>query len=114
MGKESPTSESGPDAQTFGSYADRWLQDQLDRVETQKKRCTTLTTDRFKLAALKRHFSTCSVSSIGTADVVRYQKQRLTAGRKPPTINGEVALLKQVLSWLAEQGAIDRIPKIER
>src|SRR5215207_10605525 len=99
MGKESPTSESGPDAQTFGSYADRWLQDQIDRVETQKKRSTTLATDRFKLAALKRYFSQCPVSSIRTTDVVCYQKQRLTAGRKPPTINGEVALLKQILSW---------------
>jgi integrase len=114
MDGEGATEESHPDALSFASCADRWLQDQLDRVETQKKRCTTLTTDRFKLAALKRHFSTCAVSSIGTADVVRYQKQRLTAGRKPPTINGEVALLKQVLSWLAEQGAIDRIPKIEQ
>jgi integrase len=94
-------------------WAERWLAEQTDRVETQKKRSSTLLTDRYKLRAVIAQLGDVAIPEINAAQIVQYQKQRLRSGRKPPTINGEVAVLKQILLWCRDAGALARIPKIE-
>lgn len=99
---------------TLEEVSKRWLAEQADRVETMKKRTATLITDGYKLKALLTKFAHSDVAKIAAADINDYQKERLKAGRKPPTINGEVALLKQLLSWCYDNSLIERVPKIEQ
>ena len=68
----------------------RWFEEQKDRVETQKKRKTTITTDGYKLNALMAVFADIEIASIGSSDVTRYQKARLQGGRKPPRSMGRL------------------------
>lgn len=108
-------SGSGPklSGMTFSELSKKWMEEQGDRVATGKKRSSTVVTDAYKLKALSTRFSETDMTKIDTRAVLDYQKTRVEAGCKPPTINGEVGLLVQLLRWAAEKNLITRLPKVE-
>lgn len=98
---------------TFAEMSKRWLEEQVDRVTTGKKRASTLTTDGYKLKALLPRFGAMDGAKIGTKDVADHQKDRAMAGCAPATINGETSILLQILKWGLEKGFVERLPKVE-
>ena len=99
---------------TFAEICKRWLDEQADRVTTGKKRASTLVTDGYKLKALSSKFSTTDVSKIDTKAVADYQKERVEAGCKAPTINGETGILVQLLRWANKKRLVERLPDVEQ
>ncbi|MGO6851066.1 MULTISPECIES: tyrosine-type recombinase/integrase [Rhizobium] len=99
---------------TFAEFAERWLEKQSDRVATGKKRSSSLLTNAYQVKALLKTFAGQDISRIVTKDIEDYQKKRTVEdGCKPPTINGEVATLVQILSWAQELELIRQVPKHE-
>jgi integrase len=91
-----------------------WKADEALRVETLKKRSTTLEVDEYRLKALKAYFGDYALEGITERQILSYQSWRLKAGRKPITINSEVALLTRILRWGKKQGYVSAIPEIEQ
>jgi len=103
-----------PSGITFAEFAERWLEKQSDRVATGKKRTSSLLTNAYQVKALLKTFASHDISRIVTKDIEDYQKKRTVEdGCKPPTINGEVATLMQMLSWAHELRLIQQVPKYE-
>lgn len=99
---------------TLAEVSKRWLEEQVDRVATGKKRQSSLEADGYKLKAILGKFPATDVSAIGTKELADYQKHRVGAGCVAPTINAETALFLQVLRWCQEKGLVDKLPKVER
>lgn len=103
-----------PTGITFAEFAERWLEKQSDRVATGKKRSSSLLTNAYQAKALLKTFAGKDISRIVTKDIEDYQKKRtLEDACKPPTINGEVATLVQILSWAQELRLIRQVPRHE-
>lgn len=103
-----------PAGVTLAELAERWVADQKARVETQKKRAGSLVTNAYQLKALLACLGKDDIQRITDERITEYQALRLKAGRKPPTINGEVATLIQVLRWAQKKKLLDRVPDPER
>lgn len=103
-----------PSGIAFSEFAERWLEKQVDRVATGKKRSSSLLTNAYQVKALLKMFADKDIARIVTKDIEDYQKKRTVEdGCKPPTINGEVATLVQILSWAHELELIRQVPKHE-
>ncbi|TIM70994.1 MAG: site-specific integrase [Mesorhizobium sp.] len=98
---------------TFSELSQRWLSTQADRVATQKKRVISLETHAFRLKALLGPLADLDIERISAKDIVDYQKIRLAVGRSPATINSEIRLLRQILSWAVDHDLLRKIPKVE-
>lgn len=98
---------------TFSELSQRWLATQADRVATQKKRVISLETHAFRLKALLGPLADLDIERISAKDIVDYQKIRLAVGRSPATINSEIRLLRQILSWAVDHDLLHKIPKVE-
>lgn len=90
-----------------------WLRDQELRVQTLKKRASTLVTDRHRLGSISRHFGNRPLGSITEADLIEYQAYRLSLGRKPITINSEIAALGFVFRRAVKRGEVSAVPTVE-
>lgn len=97
----------------FAEIIKRWMLEQANRVATGKKREGTLLTDGYKLKALSGKFANMDVAKIDAKAIADYQLQRVEAGCKAPTINGETGILKQLLRWSMAKGLINRLPEVE-
>ncbi|MCR6501174.1 hypothetical protein MUO32_19245 [Shinella sp. CPCC 101442] len=103
-----------PSGITFAEFAERWLEKQSDRVATGKKRSSSLLTNAYQVKALLKTFAVKDISRVVTKDIEDYQKKRTVEDAcKPPTINGEVATLVQILSWAQELQLIRQVPRHE-
>ncbi len=98
---------------TFKEISELWVEFQKGRVDTGKKRQSSLETNAFQLRALLRFFGTSDAGTISEANVTEYQKARLEEGRRPRTINSELATFKQVLSWAKKRRMIRSVPEYE-
>ncbi|MFC0805470.1 tyrosine-type recombinase/integrase [Ensifer sp. P24N7] len=99
---------------TLSEVSKRWLDEQVDRVATGKKRQSSLEADGYKLKAILGRFSETDVSAIATRELADYQKHRVEAGCVAATINAETSLFLQVLRWAQEKGLMEKLPKVER
>jgi len=99
---------------TFGELAGLWLEKQSLRVQTQKKRATSLQADRHRLKPLLDYLGDLAVSLLDEGRMLAYQDHRLRMGRRPATINSEVGTLKHILKEGVKRGAIAGVPEIER
>lgn len=97
----------------FEEASKLWIDAQLDRVATQKKREVSLATHAYRLQALLAHLATKDIARIGEAEITGYQRARLASDRSPATVNSETRLLKQILKWCYNRGLVDRVPEIE-
>jgi hypothetical protein len=86
-----------------------WCEDEELRVQTLKKRASTLEADLHRLKSLCTFFGDRDVASITDRDLAEYQAWRLNLGRKPRTINTELGTLSLVLRWASHtRGTEDR------
>lgn len=90
-----------------------WAQLQQTRVEAGKKRVESLKTNLYHLQALLKVLGDVPLASITKIDLDRYQAARRREGRKPETINSELATLTQVLGWAVEQNWLVRVVKTD-
>lgn len=91
-----------------------WHKDELLRVQTLKKRASTLEVDLHRMKALSAFFGEKDLLSITDRDLAEYQAWRLKNGRKPRTINTELGTLSLLLHWAVKCGYIPKVPKTER
>ena len=99
---------------TFAEATLRWADEERDRVETLKKRASTLEADEHRLKALKAFLGAYDLSAISRKTLIEYQKWRLNAGRKPRTINSELGTFGLVIKWAIVNQYLDDVPKVER
>jgi len=90
-----------------------WAQLQQTRVAAGKKRNASLVTNLYHLKALLKTVGDVPLASIGKHDLDRYQAARRRLGRKPETINSELATLTQVLNWAVERGWLNKVVKTD-
>lgn len=74
----------------------------------------TWTNRRYQLRDLDRHFGPLALDAITTADVYAYQTAKLDSGVGPVKINDDLKVLRRVLAYAVEVGAIASIPKWRR
>lgn len=91
-----------------------WEQHQRVRIATGKLRTASLAASTNRLKPLLAHFGERDIASISRDDIERYQADRVTAGCKPATVNGETATLLQVMRWHAERGRPLSVPTVEK
>ena len=108
------TASVEPTGPGLGEAIEGWLREQELRVQTLKKRGSTLVTDRYRLSSIVRYFGNRPLASITEAELVEYQAHRLAQGRKPVTINSEIAALGFVFRWVAKRGLVSAVPSPER
>ncbi len=106
-----PAEPTGP---VLPEAIEGWLHEQELRVETLKKRRSTLGTDGYRLRSIARYFGDRPLTSISEAELVAYQAHRLAQGRRAVTINSEIAALGFVFRWAAKRGQLSAIPSVER
>ena len=111
-GKPRPRSQMS--GLTFGETAALWEEDEKLRVQTLKKRQSTLDADLYRLRSLCRFLGDKDVAAITSRDLAQYQKWRLDQGRKPRTINTELGTLSLVMNWALKQEIVTEVPKTER
>ena len=100
-------------AHCFADAADGWLADQEIRVQTLKKRVTTLKNEEFRLRAACAFFGKTLLPLINEKRLEGYQLARLQEGRSPVTINSDMRSIRQVLAWAQERNWIRFVPKID-
>jgi len=93
---------------------DRWSRDEWLRVETLKKRETTLVVELYRLRSVERYFSKELLTSITATKLTEYQAFRLKSGIKPVSINTEIAVLGLVFQWANAKGMVAKVPKPEQ
>lgn len=91
-----------------------WLRDERLRVQTLKKRQSTLEIDAYRLKALQAYFRDEKLHEITEERLTAYQAHRLGQGRKPVTINCELATLGLVFKWAVKKGYARAVPKAEQ
>ena len=99
---------------TFRQAAELWRQHQDLRVQTKKKRSSSLVVDNYRLKALNAFFGDTGLTSVTEQDLIDYQLERLEQGRKPPTINSEIGTLCHVMRWAKKEGYVRAIPTVEQ
>jgi len=99
---------------SFREAAQQWETDETLRVETLKKRASTLEVDLHRMKSLCAFFGDRDLLSITDRSLAEYQAWRLKNGRKPRTINTELGTLSLVLHWARKQSYIPEVPKTER
>lgn len=99
---------------TLRQAATLWLQHQKLRVQTGKKRSSSLEVDQYRVNALTAFFGDRAVGSITERSVIEYQRSRLDHGRKPPTINSEVGTFRHLMRWAVQEGYVSAIPTVEQ
>ena len=90
-----------------------WERDEWLRVQTLKKRKSTLQVDKYRLKALTSYFKDRAIGTITEKCLTQYQAHRLALGRKPLTVNSELTALSLVFSWAVKQGVLKDYPKPE-
>ena len=98
---------------TFREAVERWQENEELRVATLKKKASTLEIELYRLRSLIAFFGPDDIASISEKRLMEYQRCRLQLGRKPRTINKEIAILSLVLRWAMKQGFISEVPKTE-
>lgn len=93
---------------------ERWQENEALRVATHKKRASTLEIDMYRTRVLVSFFGDDDISAISERRLVEYQRRRLELGRKPSTINSEVAALSRILGWARKQKLIAEVPRVEQ
>jgi len=98
-------------------YADavrRWTAALEREVQMLNLRPSSLSTIRTRLKPTLAFFGSVDVAAITPDDLRRYQHHRVTHGRKPVTVNGEVRVLRQLLGWLHRDGKLAAVPQVRR
>ncbi len=99
---------------TFDQAAKLWQQDQELRVQTLKKRASSLQVDHCRLKALGAFFGDDDIATITEANLIEYQRYRLTQGRKPVTINSEIGTFCYLMRWAKKHGYVFVVPTVEQ
>ena len=103
-----------PSGLAFGEAVRLWQIDEQLRVETLKKRASSLESDLYRLRSLSRFFGDCDVASIDERRMAAYQLWRLRQGRAARTINTDIGTLSLVLKWAVKNGYLAAVAKVER
>ena len=103
-----------PSRLTLPGAIEGWERDERLRVQTLKKRETTLEVNGFQLRPVAAYFKDRALSTITECCLIEYQAHRLKQGRKPVTINSEIATLDLVFRWAVKKGYLKTVPKAEQ
>ena len=103
-----------PSRLTLPGAIEGWERDERLRVQTLKKRETTLEVNGFQLRPVTAYFKDRALSTITESCLIEYQAHRLKQGRKPVTINSEIATLDLVFRWAVKKGYLKAVPKAEQ
>ena len=110
------TSIMGPDplpsGVRFSELAKEWMDEQVRQSRAGLKRASSVDTAAFQLKALLVFFGKLDLQEINEAKVLEYQRHRREGGRKPVTINSELAKLKQVMALAVERKLCSAVPRI--
>ncbi len=98
----------------FRAAAKDWYEHEKLRVATLKKRRASLTTDEFRLRSLIRFLGDRDIAHITEQDLIAFQRSRLGHGRRPATINSDLATFGSVMRWAIKQGHLDKAPATEQ
>ena len=74
--------------------------------------CTSRVND-YCLRRLRRRFAKCTVQACTSLTVTQYMAEMQRQGRKPPTINREIAVLRSALRLAYRHDLIARVPAIK-
>jgi len=95
----------------FQTAADQWRAELDLAVRASQLRASTRRTNEIRLKMLAAYFAKSDVSTIDRTAIMRYQAQRIAAGLRSSTVNGEVRILRQLLGWLCDSGRLKQMPK---
>jgi integrase len=99
---------------TIEDATTQWKKYDEDRVATLKKQRISLDTDLYRLKAVQTFFVGRFLDEIGETELVGYQKNRLSGGYSPASINSEIRSLGKVFRWGLKQKLLDAVPAVER
>ncbi len=111
-GELTPKPEPEKSEYVFSELVDLWLQRELDRVETGKKKPISVETDRFRLKCLLEYFGNVEPSLITETRIHTFQKARIKAGKSPITINSDMRVLRKILNWSKRSKLISEVPDL--
>lgn len=101
-----------PSGILFAEVAKEWTDEQVALAKAGHKRASSVDTGAFQLKPLLAFMGTLDLEAITAKKVLDYQQHRTSQGRKPTTINSEVAKLKQVMSWAVDKKLCGAVPKV--
>ncbi|WP_292086776.1 site-specific integrase [Brevundimonas sp.] len=99
---------------SLAEVAEHWVRDQQVRVDAGKKRKSSLVTNLYQLAPILKAMGHLPIDELSRRRLDAYQAERAGVGRKPETINCEIALLAQVQAWAVEQDIIKKVVTTDR
>ncbi len=102
------------EAPLLGAVVEDWLAFQRLRVQTAKKRPSSLASDRYRLRAVLAEFGADPLPAITEERIAAFQAARLAQGRAPATVNADVRVLMKVLRWAHRKGRLATLPEVER
>jgi integrase len=88
-----------------------WTDEQVQLVEAGAKRAGSQITAAYQLKPVLAFMGTTDLQAITSQRVLDYQAHRAREGRKPSTINSEVAKLRQLMVWAVERKLCTAVPK---
>lgn len=90
---------------------DLWTDEQIQLVKAGAKRAGSQITTAYQLKPVLAYMGAFDLEAITSKKVLDYQAHRASEGRRPATINSEVAKLRQVMVWAVEQKFCTSAPK---
>lgn len=100
-----------PSGMLLTEAADLWTDEQVQLVQAGAKRAGSQITAAYQLKPLLAFMGTTDLQAVTSQKVLDYQAHRATEGRKPSTINSEVAKLRQLMAWAVERKLCTTAPK---
>lgn len=102
--------EQSLDAPTFSAYSlGPYKEHAMPRLAPATWRNRT-----YQIATLIEHVGDLRLDEISTADIERYQTERMAQGIKASSVNDDTKVLRRILQVAVDRGDLAAIPKIER
>jgi integrase len=98
----------------FREAVELWKADEELRVQTLKKKASTLAVDLHRLRAFERFWGDEDLAAIDERKLVAYQSWRLQQGISPSTVNSDITTFSVLMGWAFRHGHISQVPKVER
>lgn len=95
-------------APTFAAFAEEYLE--FHRKAKDRKRVSTMETERYAIDRLKEQFGTLHLEKIKRVHVEHFVATRQEAGMKARTVNLEITVLRNVLKRAIDQKLIAMLP----
>lgn len=91
-----------------------WLEHQNHRVKTEKKKLSSLKTDKHRLKGILPFLGNVPISDITTEILEKFQELRRDIGLKPVTVNSDVRVIRKIINWGRKKQYQCMMPEIEK